>query len=90
MKTVRYDWLSHYIYRDIEELENRASQWLWTYNHERPNMGLGGITPIQKLKLIQSKTSTTDLWGDYHLLYVFLDFLLIALYLFQPLHSVDF
>jgi hypothetical protein len=22
---------------------------LWTYNNERPNMGLGGITPAQKL-----------------------------------------
>jgi putative transposase len=28
-----------------------ATQWLWTYNNERPNMGIGGITPAQKLKL---------------------------------------
>ncbi len=42
-RTVRYDWLSHYIYRAIEELQNRATQSLWTYNHERPNMGIGGI-----------------------------------------------
>jgi len=34
---------------------------LWTYNNERPNMGIGGITPIQKLKLTQRKISTTDL-----------------------------
>ncbi|MEV4779552.1 transposase, partial [Duganella sp. FT134W] len=25
--------------------------WLWTYNHDRPHMALGGITPIQKLAL---------------------------------------
>jgi len=25
---------------------------LWTYNHERPNMGLGGITPIQKMAMV--------------------------------------
>ncbi|MDB5796193.1 transposase, partial [Massilia sp. RP-1-19] len=25
--------------------------WLWTYNHDRPNMALGGITPKQKLAL---------------------------------------
>ncbi|NNA42415.1 transposase, partial [Pseudomonas lundensis] len=25
--------------------------WIWTYNHERPNMALGGITPKQKLAL---------------------------------------
>ena len=60
-RTVRYDWLSQYIYEDIEELQSRATQWLWTYNNERPNMGIGGITPIQKLKLTQRKSSTIDL-----------------------------
>jgi putative transposase len=30
---------------------NFATRWLWTYNHERPNMALGGITPMQKLAL---------------------------------------
>ena len=60
-RTVRYDWLSQYIYQDIEELQSRATQWLWTYNNDRPNMGIGGITPIQKLKLTQRKMSTTDL-----------------------------
>lgn len=54
-RTVRYDWLSHYIYSDITELQDKATRWLWTYNHERPNMRIGGITPIQKLKLIQQQ-----------------------------------
>lgn len=35
-----------------DELEREfATQWLWTYNNERPNMGIGGITPAQKLKM---------------------------------------
>jgi len=25
---------------------------LWTYNHERPNMALDGMTPKQKLALV--------------------------------------
>lgn len=50
-RTVRYDWLGHYLFESIEEVQQRATNWLWTYNHERPNMGLGGITPIQKLAL---------------------------------------
>lgn len=25
------------------------TEWLWIYNNERPNMGLGGITPMQRL-----------------------------------------
>jgi len=27
-------------------------KWLWTYNNERPNMALGGITPMQKLAMV--------------------------------------
>lgn len=59
-RTVRYDWLSHYLYGDIQELQDRATQWLWTYNHERPHMGLGGITPVQKLAQQQIQNSTVN------------------------------
>jgi hypothetical protein len=27
-----------------------SSAGFWTYNNERPNMGIGGITPAMKLK----------------------------------------
>lgn len=50
-RTVRHEWLDQYIISSIEEAENYATQWLWTYHNERPNMALGGITPAQKLKL---------------------------------------
>jgi transposase InsO family protein len=33
----------------IEEAQDFATQWLWTYNNDRPNMGIGGVTPAQKL-----------------------------------------
>lgn len=59
-RTVRYDWLSHYLYGDIQELQYKATQWLWTYNHERPNMGLGGITPEQKLNQQRIQNSTVN------------------------------
>jgi len=35
-------------------VQNYATDWMWTYNHERPNMALGGITPKQKLALTNS------------------------------------
>ena len=35
----------------IEEVKEHATRWLWTYNNQRPNMGIGGITPAMKLKL---------------------------------------
>jgi len=50
-RTVRYDWLAHYLFDSIEEVQSFATRWLWTYNHERPNMALGGITPKQKLAM---------------------------------------
>ena len=50
-RTVRYDWLSQYLFDSIKDVQESATKWLWTYNHERPNMALGGITPTQKLML---------------------------------------
>jgi putative transposase len=49
-RTVRYDWLSQHIFASIEAAQASATQWLWTYNNERPNMAIGGITPAQKLE----------------------------------------
>lgn len=51
-RTVRYDWLAHYLFSSIEEVQEYATRWLWTYNHERPNMALGGMTPQQKLAAV--------------------------------------
>jgi putative transposase len=50
-RTVRYDWLAHHLFDTLDEIQEFATNWLWTYNHERPNMALGGITPKQKLAL---------------------------------------
>ena len=44
------EWRSQYIFETIEEAQDQATEWLWTYNKERPNMGIGGITPAMKLK----------------------------------------
>lgn len=50
-RTVRYDWLAQFLFDSIDEVQDSATRWLWTYNHERPNMALGGITPMQRLAL---------------------------------------
>ena len=50
-RTVRYDWLAQTLFDSIEQAQESATRWLWTYNNERPNMALGGITPMQKLAL---------------------------------------
>ena len=50
-RTVRYDWLSQYLFDTIAEVQDYATRWLWLYNNERPNMAIGGITPKQKLAM---------------------------------------
>ena len=47
--TVRHEWLDQHIINSIEEAQHFATQWLWTYNNDRPKMG--GTTPAQKLKM---------------------------------------
>lgn len=50
-RTVRQEWLGQYHFDTLEQVQDHATRWLWTYNNERPNMGIGGITPAQKLKM---------------------------------------
>ena len=50
-RTVRYDWLAHHLFETLDQIQDLATRWLRTYNNDRPNMALGGITPKQKLAL---------------------------------------
>ena len=48
-RTVRHEWLDQHLFQSISHAQETATEWLWRYNNERPNMAIGGITPIQKL-----------------------------------------
>ncbi|UQN12731.1 IS3 family transposase [Methylococcus capsulatus] len=50
-RAVRHEWLSQYDWESLDEVQAFATRWMWTYNHERPNMALGGITPKQRLAM---------------------------------------
>ena len=50
-RTVRHEWLDHCIIESIGAAPDLATQWRWTCNNDRPNMGIGGITPAQKLEM---------------------------------------
>ena len=50
-RTVRYDWLAQELFDTIDDVQDQATRWMWHYNHERPNMALGGITPNQRLAM---------------------------------------
>ena len=48
-RTVRHEWLNQHLFESVDHAQYTATQWLWQYNTERPNMAIGGITPYQKL-----------------------------------------
>jgi putative transposase len=50
-RTARYEWLSQYEWETLEHVQEHATRWMWSYNNERPNMALGGITPKQRLAM---------------------------------------
>ena len=50
-RTVRYEWLSQYYWENLEEVRLFATNWMYDYNHNRPNMALGGFTPKQRLDM---------------------------------------
>lgn len=50
-RTVRYDCLAQHLFDDLEQIQEHATDWMWIYHHERPNMAIGGITPKMKLAM---------------------------------------
>jgi putative transposase len=48
-RTVRHEWLDQNQFASIKEAQDQATNWLWTYNNQRPNMAIGGIPPAAKL-----------------------------------------
>lgn len=57
-RTARYEWLSQYEWEDLEHVQDHATRWMWSYNHERPNMALGGFTPKQRLAMAASVSTS--------------------------------
>ncbi len=37
-RTVRHEWLNQNIFNNIKEVQDQATEWLWTYNNDRPNL----------------------------------------------------
>lgn len=49
-RTVRHEWLDMHLFESIEQAQYLATEWLWTYNNERPNSAIGGVPPRQLLQ----------------------------------------
>ena len=46
-RTVRHEWLDLHDFETVRQTQYLATQWLWTYNNERPNTAIGGVPPRQ-------------------------------------------
>jgi len=57
-RTVRHEWLDLYIFESIEAVQQIATEWLWSYYHERPNMGNGGMTRGLSTRIIATEPNS--------------------------------
>ena len=49
-RTARHEWLDLHVFESVQQAQWLATNWLWTYNNERPHTAIGGIPPRQLLK----------------------------------------
>lgn len=49
-RTARHEWLDLHVFESVEQAQELATNWLWHYNNERPNMAIGGVPPKQLLE----------------------------------------
>ena len=49
-RTARHEWLDLNLFESVEQAQNLATEWLWTYNNQRPHTAIGGVPPRQLLK----------------------------------------
>jgi hypothetical protein len=63
---VRYKWLLQHYWESINKVQEFATQWMYKYNFQRPNMELDGITPKQRLGhgcLMKPTCDSGSKWG---------------------------
>ena len=48
-RTARHEWLELHLFNSIEHAQLLATQWLWTYNNDRPHTAIGGVPPRRLL-----------------------------------------
>ena len=49
-RTARHEWLDMHLFHSVAHAQLLATQWLWSYNNERPNTAIGGVPPRWLLK----------------------------------------
>jgi putative transposase len=64
-RTVRCEWSVHYEFDILADIQDYATSWMWSCNHDRLHMALGGIIPSSGWSWPRSSTSGSHgKWGD--------------------------
>jgi putative transposase len=50
-RTVRYEWLAHYEFDTLPDMQDHVANWMWFYHYDCPRMAMGGYTPKQRLAM---------------------------------------
>ena len=61
-RTVRYEWLSQYYWSSIEEVQDFATQWMWSCNHDR-RIWPWAVSPQSSIWPWLHKRSTSQVSG---------------------------
>lgn len=48
-RTVRHEWLDLHLFETVAQAQQLATNWLWTYNNERPHTAIGRVPPRRLL-----------------------------------------
>ena len=49
-RTARHEWLDMHLFHSVAHAQLLTTQWLWSYNYERPNTAIGRVPPRWLLK----------------------------------------
>jgi len=49
-RTARHEWRDMHLFHSVAHAQLLATQWLWSYNNERPNTAIAGLPPRWLLK----------------------------------------
>jgi len=64
-RTMKYEFLNHNQFRDIDDIQKQMEQWRIKYNQERPHLALGSKTPAEVYTPSKRKYSEKVLKYDY-------------------------
>ena len=57
-RTVRQEYPEMNEFATLGDVQHLSTEWAWMYNHERPNMAIGGITLAMKYKETMSRKNS--------------------------------